>query len=71
MDSTNEDLIAQFSGITGASPATVSLERTLPHIRHQSSVHTFDTFLSFLPVITFLRDINPGTNRSHCIRLEP
>ena len=39
MDSSNEDLIAQFSGITGASPATVSLERTLPHTRHQSSVH--------------------------------
>lgn len=25
MDSSHEDLIAQFSGITGASPATVSL----------------------------------------------
>ena len=47
MDPGYEDLVAQFSGITGASPATVSLERTLPHIRHQSSIHL--RYLSVFP----------------------
>jgi hypothetical protein len=50
MDSSHDDLVAQFSGITGALPATVSLERTLPHIRHQSSIHL--PYLSVLPPST-------------------
>ena len=46
MDPGFEDLVAQFSGITGASPATVSLERNYP-TSVTSLLFTFDTFLSF------------------------
>jgi hypothetical protein len=70
MDSNHDDLVAQFSGITGALPATVSLERTLPHIRHQSSIHL--PYLSVLPPSTPTHlTTRQERNRTHCIRLEP